>query len=145
MGTRISPPGAASSLPPGPGSDGGLLDLGGFYGLHPALSGLHGLYQAGELLPVHAVAGHYRSRSHFEAQDCMESGADARMTSGWLNRAVAAIPAAPGRQNALSVGIATPLLLRGPAAVGAYAPHSLAASPTPISTPACSRSTMPTR
>ena len=72
----------------------GLLDLGGFYGLHPSLTNLHAMYQAGELLPVHAVAGPYRVRSHFEAQDCLESGADHRMTSGWLNRAVAAMPGA---------------------------------------------------
>ena len=68
----------------------GLLDLGSFYGLHPALTNLHAMYQVGELLPVHAVAGPSRVRSHFEAQDCLESGADHRMTSGWLNRAVAA-------------------------------------------------------
>ena len=36
------------------------------------------MYQANELLPVHAVAGPYRSRSHFEAQDYLESGADHR-------------------------------------------------------------------
>ena len=67
-------------------------DLGGFYGLHPAMPQMHAMYAAGELLPVHAVAGHYRSRSHFEAQDYLESGADQRMTSGWLNRAVLAMP-----------------------------------------------------
>lgn len=115
----------AALLPPNPGQDGGLLDLGGFYGLHPALSGLHGMYRAGELLPIHAVSGHYRTRSHFEAQDFMECGADRRMTSGWLNRAVQAMPpsgAAAG--NALSVGVSVPLLLRGPALVGSWAPAS---------------------
>ena len=54
----------------------GLLDLGGFYGLHPSLTNLHAMYGDGELLPVHAVAGPTRVRSHFEAQDCLESGAD---------------------------------------------------------------------
>ena len=110
--------------PPGPGQADGLLDLGGFYGLHPALTALHAMYAAGELLPVHAVAGSYRSRSHFEAQDMLESGADQRMTSGWLNRAVAAIPGVGASNLALSVGVGTPLLLRGPAPVGAYAPQS---------------------
>jgi uncharacterized protein (DUF1501 family) len=84
------------------------------------------------LLPVHAVAGHYRSRSHFEAQDYLESGADQRMTSGWLNRAVLAMPAqggpgqagASGAEAALSVGMVTPLLMRGPAHVGSWAPPS---------------------
>ena len=72
-------------VPPAPGQDGGMLDLGGFYGLHPSLTNLHAMYQAGEALVVHAVAGPYRVRSHFEAQDYLESGTDHRMTSGWLN------------------------------------------------------------
>ncbi|MCQ9155307.1 DUF1501 domain-containing protein [Acidomonas methanolica] len=114
-------------LTPEPGREGGLLDLGGFYGLHPALPGLHRLYAAGEMLPIHAVAGHYRSRSHFEAQDYLESGADERLTSGWLNRAVQAMPSAgrdAGRPDGvgLAMGLTVPLLLRGPTRVGSYAP-----------------------
>ena len=91
------------------------------------------IYQAGELLPVHAVAGPTRVRSHFEAQDCLESGADHRMTSGWLNRAVAAMPAAAsGRPegDALAIGVSVPLLLRGSATVGNWAPHGVI-SPSP--------------
>lgn len=114
----------ASLLPPGPGQAGGMLDLGGFFALHPALVGMHAMYQAGQVLPVHAVAGHVRTRSHFEAQDLMESGADLRMTSGWLNRAVSRMARAADTATPLSIGIATPLLLRGPAAVGAYAPQT---------------------
>ena len=113
-------------LPPQPGQQGGMLDLGGFYGLHPALVGMHELYAAGQLLPVHAVAGHVRTRSHFEAQDYMESGADQRLSSGWLNRAVLAMPPRPSAGAPLSVGVALPLLLRGPAPVGAYAPTGFA-------------------
>jgi len=116
----------AELVPAGIGQPNGMLDLGGFYGLHPSLTGLHEMYQAGELLPVHAVVGPTRVRSHFEAQDCLESGADHRMTSGWLNRAVVAIPGA-GRDrpegDALAVGVEVPLLLRGPARVGSWAPH----------------------
>jgi uncharacterized protein (DUF1501 family) len=131
-------------IPPLPGQPNGLHDLGGFYGLHPALAGLYAMYQAGELLPVHATAGPYRSRSHFEAQDYLESGADHRLTSGWLNRAVAALPPAPtpppGQASAagyasavgraLAVGVTVPLLLRGTAAVASWAPHGFA-SPAP--------------
>ncbi len=109
-------------LPLQPGHEGGSLDLGGFFGLHPALTGMHALYTAGQLLPIHAVAGHIRTRSHFEAQDLMESGADQRLSSGWLNRAVLAMPPRPVSGAPLSVGVALPLLLRGPAPVGAYAP-----------------------
>jgi uncharacterized protein (DUF1501 family) len=119
----------AELVPPAPGAAGGLVDMGGFYGLHPALAGLHDMYAAGEMLAVHAVAGPYRSRSHFEAQDYLESGADQRMTSGWLNRVVAGLPAAmaghsPGGP-ALSIGLDMPLILRGPSVVGSWAPPNM--------------------
>ena len=118
-------------IPPQPGQEKGLLDLGGTFGLHPAMTRSHAMYQANELLVVHAVAGNYRVRSHFEAQDYLESGADHRMTSGWLNRAVAAMPAeAPGQldasSSAIAVGASVPLLLRGPHAVANWAPHGFA-------------------
>lgn len=109
---------------PEPGQEGGLLDLGGFYGLHPSLQTLHTLYREGQMLPVHAVAGHYRSRSHFEAQDYLESGADNRLNSGWLNRAVASLQGKTNRPDGygLAMGLTIPLLLRGSARVGSYAP-----------------------
>ncbi|OYV58767.1 MAG: hypothetical protein B7X01_03495, partial [Acidiphilium sp. 21-62-4] len=66
----------APLIPGQPGSADGVLDLGGFYGFHPALTGLHDMYKQGEVLPVHAIAGPYRSRSHFEAQDMLQTGAD---------------------------------------------------------------------
>jgi uncharacterized protein (DUF1501 family) len=111
---------------PQPGAPGGVLDLGGFYGLHPSLVNLHAMYAAGQALPIHAVAGHYRSRSHFEAQDYLESGVDQRLMSGWLNRAVATMPAAPGHEIALSIGLSAPLMLRGAAPVEAWAPDHFA-------------------
>ena len=117
----------APLIPAAVGTEGGMADLGGFYGLHPAMPQMAAMYRVGELLPVHAVAGHYRSRSHFEAQDYMESGADQRLTSGWLNRAVLAMPKPPGPEAALSVGMTTPLLMRGPAEVAAWAPPGFGA------------------
>ncbi len=120
----------AEIVPPAPNQPNGLLDLGGFFGLHPAMPGLHDMYRANEALVVHAVAGAYRVRSHFEAQDYLESGADHRMTSGWLNRVVAAMPPTSGSAGggrpageALAVGVSVPLLLRGPAPVANWAPH----------------------
>ncbi len=114
-------------VPPEPGQDGGVLDLGGFYGLHPALAGLHETYRAGELTILHAIAGPYRIRSHFEAQDCLESGAAHRMTSGWLNRVVSALPAGPAKAegDAMAFGVTMPLLLRGPARAGSWSPARL--------------------
>ena len=111
---------------PAPGQPGGVLDLGGMYGLHPSLAQVHQMYAANQVVLVHAVAGHYRSRSHFEAQDCLESGADQRLNSGWLNRAVSLMPNNAGRELALSVGLSAPLLLRGPATVEAWAPDHFA-------------------
>jgi uncharacterized protein (DUF1501 family) len=108
------------------------LDLGGFYGLHPSLTNLHAMYHAGEAMPIHAVAGPTRVRSHFEAQDCLESGADHRMTSGWLNRAVAATPATHTVRpegDAMAISVSVPLLLRGPALVANWAPHGVIAPP----------------
>ena len=111
---------------PAPGQQGGLLDLGGFYGMHPSFAQLHAMYAAGDALILHAAAGHYRSRSHFEAQDLLESGADQRLTSGWLNRAVSLMPHRAGADLALSIGLSAPLMLRGPAKVQAWAPDHFA-------------------
>lgn len=109
---------------PEPGQEGGLLDLGGRFGLHPRMPQLHAMYAANEALVVHAVAGNWRSRSHFTAQDLLESGADQVMGSGWLNRALGALPPRPGAQPAgLAVGADLPLLMRGAARVGTYAPR----------------------
>lgn len=111
----------APLLLPEPGQEGGLLDLGGFFGLHPALLTLHALYAAGEATILHAVAGPWRSRSHFDAQDFLESGATERLSSGWLNRALAALPNPAEARAGLAVGTDVPLLLRGATPVGAYA------------------------
>jgi uncharacterized protein (DUF1501 family) len=84
---------------PEPGQEGGALDLGGRFGLHPRLRTLHALYAAGEALVLHAVAGPHRSRSHFEAQDALESGAAAPLASGWVKPgAGGAAGAAAGRR-----------------------------------------------
>lgn len=79
---------------PRPGSRAGAaaIDLDGFYGLHPALSPLEPLWKRGMLAPVHAVGSPSSTRSHFDAQDYMESGTpDVKGTpDGWLNRYLAA-------------------------------------------------------
>jgi uncharacterized protein (DUF1501 family) len=73
------------------GSSGGAeaaIDLDGFFGFHPSLAGLKPLYDARHLAVIHAAGSPSASRSHFDAQDYMESGApDAKSASdGWLNR-----------------------------------------------------------
>lgn len=108
---------------PEPGQEGGLLDLGGRFGMHPALAKLHSLYAADQAMVLHAVAGPWRSRSHFEAQDLLESGATHRLPDGWLNRALASMPgeASGTARRGLAAGLDVPLLLRGPARVGSFA------------------------
>jgi len=114
-------------LAPEPGHEKGLGDLGGYFGLHPALSAMHEMYTGGSLAVLHAAAGPSRSRSHFEAQDYMECGAEQRLSSGWLNRALALLPphrsTAAGSETALSVGTSVQLVLRGPAPVASWLPQ----------------------
>jgi uncharacterized protein (DUF1501 family) len=111
-----------SLLLPEPGQPGGLLDLGGFYGLHPSLVALGGLYRSGQALPVHAIAGPVQNRSHFDCQDLLEMGSNQRITSGWLNRAAGLIQGSQFSETALAMGPIPPMLLRGPQVVGTYAP-----------------------
>lgn len=93
------------------------LDLGNGFRLHPALSALKDLYQAGEAGFVHASATAYRDRSHFDGQDRLETLAPPGTRDGWLNRATGAL----GGQ-ALAVGYALPLALKGPAPARNWAP-----------------------
>ncbi len=112
----------ATLVPPPPGAPNGMLDLDGFFALHPAMTGLHALYRAREAAIVHAVAGPYRNRSHFDAQDFLESGADRRLGSGWLNRLAGLLPKRGESDAAVAVGSSVPLLLRGPTPVNNWAP-----------------------
>lgn len=73
------------------GSGESAIDLDGFFGLHPSLAPLKPLYDRGLLAPVHAVGSPSATRSHFDAQDYMETGTpDVKgTTDGWLNRYLA--------------------------------------------------------
>jgi len=64
------------------------IDLDGFFGLHPSLRPLHSLYERGELAIIHAAGSPHETRSHFDAQDYMESAAPGVKNGGegWLNR-----------------------------------------------------------
>lgn len=99
------------------------LRLDGTFALHPALTRIHALAQAGQARIAPAVATPDRARSHFEAQDVLETGAAGvyATTSGWLNRAVQALSAA-GKVEAISVGPTAPLILRGPAPAASWSP-----------------------
>jgi uncharacterized protein (DUF1501 family) len=69
-----------------------VLDLDGFFGLHPAMASLEPLYKQRHLAIVHATGSPDGTRSHFDAQDFMESGTPGIKSTrdGWLNRALQA-------------------------------------------------------
>jgi uncharacterized protein (DUF1501 family) len=104
------------------------VDLDGFFGLHPSLAPLRPLWDDRRLAVVHACGSPDTTRSHFDAQDYMESGTPGVKSTpdGWLARGLAAMPApepaSPFR--AVALGAALPRILRGE--VGAVAMSSVA-------------------
>jgi uncharacterized protein (DUF1501 family) len=113
-----------------PGAAGGALALDGLFALHPSLAFMQQSYAARELIVFHAVASPYRDRSHFDGQNVLETGYPRphAVETGWLNRALAAIPAprAPEKERGISIAPTAPLLMRGPAAVTSWSPSHLA-------------------
>jgi len=101
---------------------GAPLPLDGPFALHPWLTELHAMYRREELLVVHAVGLPYSERSHFDAQQLLESGGTRphELTTGWLGRALAA-----GGRKGMALQTAVPLVLRGPGAVDTWAPSVL--------------------
>jgi uncharacterized protein (DUF1501 family) len=94
------------------------VDLDGFFGLHPSLAPLAPLFHSNHLAIVHAAGSPDPTRSHFDAQDFMESGTPGVKATedGWLNRALETVPeehASPFR--AVAMGPNLPLTLRGEA------------------------------
>ena len=102
------------------------IDLDGFFGLHPALAPLQPLWQRGMLAPIHAVGSPSSTRSHFDAQDYMETGTpDVKGTpDGWLNRLLATRGTCeecatgttphPSPFRAVAMAPQTPRILEGP-------------------------------
>jgi uncharacterized protein (DUF1501 family) len=110
-------PGYAALRPtigvPAPGTSAvAALDLDGFFGFHPAFAPLMPLYDAGELAVFPAVHHERPSRSHFDSERLIESGAPAETLNGWLNRHLANSPA-DATLRALGIEVRTPQSLRG--------------------------------
>ncbi|MEZ5960904.1 MAG: DUF1501 domain-containing protein [Hyphomonadaceae bacterium] len=104
----------------------GALALDDTFALNANLPKMHALYRAGELLPIHACATAYRERSHFDAQNVLESGAPAPFarTEGWLNKALGALPGARPEMG-MALSPQAPLILRGPTNVATWSPSAL--------------------
>lgn len=101
---------------------GQLLRLDSQFSLHPALTHLKSLYDARRLNVIHAVATAYRERSHFDAQQVLESGGPEPfdVSTGWLNRSLAV----DGR-GGIALSATVPLVLRGDVTVDSWAPSAL--------------------
>ena len=94
-----------------------VLDLDGFFGLHPAMAAFKPLYEQGHLAIVHAAGSPDTTRSHFDAQDYMESGTPGVKATqdGWLNRALQAelLRGKPSAFRAVALGAQVPRTLEG--------------------------------
>ena len=98
------------------------LKLDSTFALHPALTSVHALALKGQARIAPAIASPDRARSHFEAQDVLETGAAQvyGVNSGWLNRTLEVM--GPRRIEGLSVGATAPLILRGKVQAASWSP-----------------------
>ncbi len=102
------------AIPRPNGSDSSAIDLDGHFGLHPALRALKPLWDTKQLAIIEAAGSPDPSRSHFDAQDYMESGTPGLKATydGWLNRAIPA-EAKPSPLRAVALSADLPRSLRG--------------------------------
>jgi uncharacterized protein (DUF1501 family) len=92
-----------------------VLDLDGFFGLHPSLAALRPLWNEQQLAIIHAAGSPDPTRSHFDAQDYMESGTPGLKATadGWMSRALPPASGKPSPVRAVSLGPVLPRALRG--------------------------------
>ena len=105
---------------------GAPIDLDGFFGLHPSLHNLSEMWRENELAIFHNVSTPYRDRSHFDAQNVLETGGvkPHLLNDGWLNRALQPLGLDTGN-GALAVSSSPPLLLDGKTRVTSWTPSRL--------------------
>ena len=101
------------------------LKLDGTFALHPALPKLRQLFAGGEATFLHAVASAYRDRSHFDAQNVLETGGKSpyQLKDGWMNRLLGMLPRSG--KDAIAFSPAVPLAMQGAVEVTTYAPSTL--------------------
>jgi uncharacterized protein (DUF1501 family) len=107
------------------------IPLDSFFALHPAMPVFARQYRQGHAAVVHAAATGYRERSHFDGQDVLESGyaGPGMLQSGWLNRAIGALPRGQRiASRGLAIGPTTALIMRGPVPVLGWAPQITASA-----------------
>jgi uncharacterized protein (DUF1501 family) len=101
---------------PQPGESGGLLPLDGHFGLHPALEPLMPYWNERSLAFVHASGSPDPTRSHFDAQEYMETATPGvkKTPDGWMNRLLSVLPGTRDAAEAISLGPTLPRILAGP-------------------------------
>ena len=131
--TRLRP----SIAIPKPGQEDGAIDLDGYFGLHPALASLQPLWQANKLAFVQAAGSPDPTRSHFDAQDFMESGTPGQKSTpdGWMNRLLGALPGTTTPTRGISMGPVMPRILAGSMAATNIASGKAAGRPTVLDRP----------
>jgi uncharacterized protein (DUF1501 family) len=104
-------------------ADAAKLDA--MFALHPNLQNVAQMYAAKEALFVHAVASPYRDRSHFDAQNVLETGGVAayQLKDGWMNRLLSVLP--DDERKGIAIAATIPMALRGKVEVASYAPSVL--------------------
>ena len=122
---------------PRPGADKGAIDLDGHFGLHPALGALKPFWDERSLAFVQAAGSPDVTRSHFDAQDYMESGTPGRKSTadGWMNRLLSQLPGTHAPTSALSFGPTLPRIMAGPASVATIPLGRAATAQLPLDRP----------
>ena len=101
------------------------IKLDSMFALHASLAETAKLYVGGQAILVHAVASPYRDRSHFDAQNVLETGGVSpyQLKDGWMNRLLSLLPQA--QNEAIAFASSVPMALRGKIEVSSYAPSAL--------------------
>ena len=101
-----------------------LTRIGGGFGLAPGLASWRALWDADELVALHAMAIPYRTRSHFDGQAILETGLDRPdgASDGWLNRLLQVME---GERSGIAIAAGMPRSLTGPHAVTTWSPTEL--------------------
>src|SRR5579875_2069398 len=115
-----------------------VRDLDGHFGLHPAMAPMMALWREHSLAFVDACGSPDPTRSHFDAQDYMETRTPGIKTTGdgWMNRLLAALPQPHGATEAINVGAAAPRIFAGRQTVANMPSGQVATRPIPLDHPA---------
>jgi uncharacterized protein (DUF1501 family) len=121
-----------------PKEERGAIDLDGYFGLHPDLADLLPLWKNKTLAFIHACGSLDSTRSHFDAQDYMESGTPGikNTPDGWMNRLLAALSQQkPEPTQALNIGVTIPRILEGKMTVANLSPAKNTTKLQPVDRP----------